>query len=53
MRAEHWLYTIPLRLRSFFRRRDVDRELDAELRDHVEQKMAYFCSHSNIPIRAN
>src|SRR5436853_4778580 len=38
MRAEHWRYTIPLRLRSLFRRRQADRELEDELRDHVERK---------------
>lgn len=38
MRPEHWIYTIPLRLRSLFRRREADLELDDELRDHVEQK---------------
>ncbi len=38
MRPEHWLYTIPLRLRSLFRRRQVDQELEDELRDHVERK---------------
>lgn len=38
MRPEHWLYTIPLRLRSLFRRREVDAELDDELRYHIEQK---------------
>ena len=38
MRPEHWAYTIPLRLRSLFRRRQADQELDDELRDHVERK---------------
>src|SRR5215471_15349858 len=38
MRPEHWLYTIPLRLRSLFHRTQVDQELDDELRDHVERK---------------
>src|ERR1700691_3903521 len=38
MRPEHWLYTIPLRLRSLFRPSRVDHELDEELRDHVEQR---------------
>jgi putative ABC transport system permease protein len=38
MQPEHWLYTIPLRLRSLFRRREADMDLDDELRDHVEQK---------------
>jgi putative ABC transport system permease protein len=38
MRPEHWIYTIPLRLRSLFRRREADHELDEELRYHVECK---------------
>ena len=38
MRMEHWVYTIPLRLRSLFRRRQVDRDLDEELQYHVERK---------------
>src|SRR5207245_1295997 len=38
MRPEHWLYTIPLRLRSLFRWAQADREVDDELRDHLEQK---------------
>ena len=38
MRLEHWLYAIPLRLRSLFHRRQADEELDEELRDHVERK---------------
>src|SRR5215510_8756544 len=35
MRFEHWLYTLPLRLRSLFRRAQVERELDEELRYHI------------------
>jgi putative ABC transport system permease protein len=38
MRPEHWLYTIPLRLRSLFRRAQADQELDDELCDHLERK---------------
>src|SRR5947199_7302883 len=38
MRPEHWLYTIPLRLRSLFRWAQADQELDEELRDHLERK---------------
>src|SRR6266566_4331243 len=38
MRPEHWLYTIPLRLRSLFRWTQADRELDDELRDHRERR---------------
>jgi hypothetical protein len=36
MRGQRWMHTIPLRLRSLFRRDDVERELDEELRDHLE-----------------
>src|SRR5881394_248601 len=38
MRPEHWLYTIPLRLRSLFRGTQADQEVDDELRDHLERK---------------
>src|SRR5207248_5594899 len=38
MRPEHWLYTIPLRLRSLFRWAQTDQELDEELRDHLDRK---------------
>ncbi len=39
MRPQHWLYTIPLRLRSLFRRRHVEQELIEELQFHLEQKI--------------
>src|SRR6267143_2963229 len=39
MRFEQWLYTLPLRLRSFFRRNQVDLELKDELRDDLEQQI--------------
>ena len=39
MRLEHWFYTIPLRLRSIFRRPELDRELDEELQFHLEQRI--------------
>ena len=38
MRPEHWMYTIPLRLRSLFRWARANQELDDELRDHLERK---------------
>src|SRR6201984_1509319 len=38
MRPKHWLYTIPLRLRSLFRWTEADQQLDDELRDHLERK---------------
>src|SRR5580700_11245946 len=40
MRPQHWLYTIPLRLRSLVRRRHVEQELNEELEFHLEQKIA-------------
>ncbi len=39
MTFEQWFYTLPLRLRSFFRRKQVDLELKDELRDHLEQQI--------------
>src|SRR5215471_19782649 len=36
MKLEHWLYTVPLRLRSLFGRKQVDQELSDELRQHLE-----------------
>ena len=42
MRFEQWLYTIPLRLRSLFKRRRVEQELDEELRYHLERKMDQY-----------
>src|SRR5215468_12234644 len=38
MRPGHWLFTIPLRLRSLFRWAQANQELDDELRDHLERK---------------
>jgi hypothetical protein len=39
MRLKHWFYTIPLRLRSLFRRRQVEQELDEELRYHIDRQI--------------
>ncbi len=39
MTFEQWFYTLPLRLRSLFRRKEVDQELNDELRDHLEQQI--------------
>src|ERR1700747_726473 len=52
MRPEHWRYTIPLRLRSLFRRRQADQELDDELRDHVERKTAEYVAKGISPQEA-
>ncbi|HKQ80018.1 MAG TPA: ABC transporter permease [Blastocatellia bacterium] len=39
MRPKHWFYTVPLRLRSLFRRSQVERELDEELRYHLDRQI--------------
>lgn len=39
MNPERWIYTVPLKLRSLFRRRRVDDELDEELQYHVASKI--------------
>src|SRR5450631_4331367 len=42
MRLEHWIYTVPLRLRSLFLRRRVEQELDEELQFHLERKIQEY-----------
>jgi predicted permease len=42
-------YTIPLRLRSVFRRRQVELELDEELSFHIEQRMQQEIAHGRTP----
>lgn len=39
MRLKHWFYTAPLRLRSLFRRAQVEQELDEEIRYHIERQI--------------
>ena len=39
MRLRHWFYIAPLRLRSLFRRKRVEQDLDDELQDHLERKI--------------
>lgn len=52
MRMEHWLYTIPLRLRSLFRWAQADQELDDELRDHLERKSEEYIEKGMAPAEA-
>ena len=52
MRPEHWFYTIPLRLRSLFRRNSVEQELDEELRDHLEHLVEEYVSRGMKPKEA-
>jgi putative ABC transport system permease protein len=39
MRWQNWMYTLPLRLRSIFRREDVERELEEEMQYHLDRKI--------------
>jgi putative ABC transport system permease protein len=39
MRFIRWFHTLPLRLRSLFRRRQVEQELDEELRYHLDRQI--------------
>ena len=52
MRLERWIYTIPLRLRSLFRRNRVEQELDEELRYHLERKTKEFLTQGMSPEEA-
>jgi predicted permease len=52
MRPEHWLYTIPLRLRSLFGWAQADQELDEELRDHLERKTEEYVAKGMAPEEA-
>ena len=52
MRPEHWLYTIPLRLRSLFRRAQADQELEDELREHLERKTGEYAAQGMSPEEA-
>ena len=52
MRLEHWIYTLPLRLRSLFRRPQVDQDLDEEIRDHLERRTADYVAQGLTPEEA-
>jgi macrolide transport system ATP-binding/permease protein len=52
MPVRHWLYTIPLRLRSIFRSSRVEGELDEELRFHLEQRIEQEIAAGRTPEEA-
>src|SRR5262245_51525962 len=52
MRLARWFYTAPLRLRSIFRRRQVEHELDEELRYHLERQIGEHIAKRLTPIEA-
>src|SRR5215469_1381148 len=45
MQPERWYYTLPLRLRSLFQRHQADRDLDDELRDHLDRKTEEYVAN--------
>src|SRR5262249_1396529 len=49
MRLKHWIYTVPLRLRSLFRRRQVEQELDEEIRYHIERQIEEHIAKGMTP----
>ncbi len=52
MRIKHWFYTVPLRLRSLFRRSRVEQELDEELHYHLERKIEENIARGMTPEEA-
>lgn len=52
MRLQHWIYTIPLRLRSLFRRKRVEQDLEDELRFHLEHEIQEAVARGTSPDEA-
>src|SRR5271169_1696271 len=49
MRMEHWIYAVPLRLRSLFLRKRVEQDLDEELQYHLERKTEEYIAQGLTP----
>src|SRR5215472_3657164 len=52
MRLQKWIYTVPLRLRSLFRKAEVESELSAELEDHLDRKARELIATGSAPNEA-
>lgn len=52
MRPEHWLFTIPIRLRSLFGRAQADQELNEELGDHLQRRTEEYVAQGTAPDEA-
>jgi putative ABC transport system permease protein len=52
MRPKHWSYTLPLRLRSLFRRNTVEQDLSEELQYHLDQKTQEYAAAGITPDEA-
>jgi predicted permease len=53
MRPEHWIYMVPLRLRSLFRPVQADQELHDELSDHLERATQEYAAKGMAPEEAS
>src|SRR5438094_7955568 len=49
MRLQRWITTLPLRLRSLFRRERVEHELDEEIRYHLERQIEERIANGSTP----
>lgn len=52
MRLEHWIYKLPLRLRSLFSRRKVENELTDEFQYHLDRKIELLLAEGKAPEEA-
>src|SRR5256885_16055641 len=52
MRPEHWLFTVPLRLRSVFRWAQADQDLDYEPHDPLGRKTEEYVAQGMTPEEA-
>ncbi len=52
VRPSHWFYTAPLRLRSLFHSRAVERDLDDEVRFHLEKQIEQYVARGMAPDEA-
>src|SRR6202021_2469251 len=52
MRPQKWFYTLPLRLRSLFRRERVEQDLSEELQFHLDQKTQEYIASGLTPDEA-
>jgi len=52
MPLANWIYTLPLKLRSLFRRQQAEQELDEELRQHLESRTEENISRGMSPAEA-
>jgi macrolide transport system ATP-binding/permease protein len=52
MDVERWLYSLPVRMRTFFRPADVDEEMKEELEEHLEQQIKENIARGMSPEQA-